>query len=185
VFNHYIAAGIGAHFTLKPVASTNINQGDELIVPTAVVGTLPVSCQWYDVTGGYPGTPLPNQTSATLDITNIQAAAFNGHTLALITSNSYGRATNQLAVTVYSIPFFTQQPPPAVNLYAGGGATWNVATVGPQPIGYNWLSNGVPIASATNATFTVTNLQAGARYSCWSPGNWRPSSYSLGHPIRL
>jgi hypothetical protein len=170
VFNHYTAAGIGAHFLTKPIAATNMNQAIDLTVAATVVGTLPVNCQWYDVTGGFPGTALANQTNATLFVGNIQAADFNGHVLSLVTSNAFGQASNQVALTVYSVPFFTQQPPAALSVYAGNAGIWNlsVATVGPQPIGYTWLSNGVPIAFANSATLSITNPQVSAVFSCWA-----------------
>ena len=171
VSNHYTAAGIGAHCFTKPVTATSINQGADLIVPALVIGTAPLGCQWYDVTGG-GFTPLANETNATLIISNIQAAGFNSHTLALVCTNFYGQATNQTALTVYTSPVFTVQPTNSFTLYAGGSAsgwTVSVATVGPPPIGYNWLSNGVPIPFATNATYTITGLQASTTiYSCWA-----------------
>ena len=79
-----------------------------------------------------------------------------------MTSNAYGQATNQMAITVYTTPVFTQQPTTNFTVYAGGTVpAWpfSVATVGPPPIGYNWLSNGVPIAGSNSATFTVTGPQ--------------------------
>jgi Concanavalin A-like lectin/glucanases superfamily len=176
VFAHYTVAQIGAHCVLRPPASTNLSNGDTLTLAAIAVGTPPVSCQWYDVTAGFPGTPLAGQTSATLVIPNIQAADYNGHTLALVTSNAYGQATNQTILTVYTTPFFTQQPTTNFNLYAGGTPppwAFSVATVGPQPISYNWLSNGVPIANATNASFTITGPQlATTTYSCWASNSW-------------
>jgi hypothetical protein len=177
VFNHYTAPGIGAHFVTAPPASVIINQTSNLVVTAAAIGTPPISCQWYDVTGG-GNTPVASQTNGvtiltnTLTINNIQASAWNGHTLALVTSNYYGQVTNYMALTVYSLPFFTAQPPSALTLYDGGTLDISVATTGPQPIGYYWLSNGVPILNATNATLVLSNLQGSALVSCAASNLW-------------
>ncbi|HVM49497.1 MAG TPA: LamG-like jellyroll fold domain-containing protein [Candidatus Acidoferrum sp.] len=177
VFNHYTAPGIGAHFVTAPPASVAINQTSNLVVNAAVIGTLPVTCQWYDVTGG-GNTLVASQTtgstilSNTLTLANIQTADYNGHTLALVTSNYYGQATNYLALTVYSVPVFTTQEPAALTMYDGATLDLSVATVGPQPVNYYWLSNGVAIPNATNATLILTNLQGSALVRCAASNLW-------------
>jgi hypothetical protein len=42
-----------------------------------------------------------------------------------------------------------------VTVAAGQTATFNVTAAGSPPLSYQWQKNGVPIASATSATYTT------------------------------
>ena len=58
-------------------------------------------------------------------------------------------------------PLITQHPSPQTQIgYWGKSATFTMATKGTQPIRYQWLKNGVPLAGATNSTLILSNLQA-------------------------
>jgi hypothetical protein len=58
-------------------------------------------------------------------------------------------------------PLITQHPSPQTQIgYWGKSATFTAAAKGTQPLRYQWLKNGVPIAGATNSTLTLSNLQA-------------------------
>jgi hypothetical protein len=52
-------------------------------------------------------------------------------------------------------------PPASQHVTPGGSATFSVTAVGDAPLTYQWKLNGTAIAGATNATFTVANVQAG------------------------
>src|ERR1035441_9916610 len=80
VTNHYLAAGIAPRITLQPPVSTNVNEGTTLSIPVQVIGSLPLSYQWYDITSGSPGTAVPGQTSPTLVVPNVNPAGYDGHT---------------------------------------------------------------------------------------------------------
>ena len=58
-------------------------------------------------------------------------------------------------------PVITQQP---VNTSAieGGGATFQVAATGTEPLRYQWKFNDAPLAGATNTTLTLTGLTTNA-----------------------
>lgn len=52
---------------------------------------------------------------------------------------------------------------------SGGAATFSCQPFGTAPFAYQWLSNGIPVSGATNASFTITNVQvsdSGSRFSC-------------------
>jgi hypothetical protein len=58
-------------------------------------------------------------------------------------------------------PLITQHPSPQTQIgYWGKSATFTVTAKGTQPLRYQWLKNGVPLAGATDSTLTLSNLQA-------------------------
>jgi hypothetical protein len=156
VVTHYLAAGIGAHLTVQPPAATNVNEGSTLVVPAQAIGTPQLSYQWYDVTFGSPGTPIQGQTSATLVIASISAAAYDGHAFALTVSNRYGQAASQpISVTVIpGPPASVAIVPPALSVYAGLPVLFTVTAQGSQPFSYQWALDGTPVAGATKSTYT-------------------------------
>ncbi|MDB6065165.1 MAG: hypothetical protein JWR26_1373 [Pedosphaera sp.] len=63
-------------------------------------------------------------------------------------------------VVAYRQPVITQQPTPA-NLFRFTGAsnTWSVTANAGLPFYYYWYQNGTNIPTATNSTYSLTNLQ--------------------------
>jgi len=57
--------------------------------------------------------------------------------------------------------------PQSQSVFPGDPALFNVQATGSTPLSYQWQFNGVDVPSATNASFTATNVQPGA------PGNYR------------
>jgi hypothetical protein len=65
-------------------------------------------------------------------------------------------------------PFITGQPVNQTGI-AGGNATFSVTVIGSLPLNYFWSRNGVPVSGATNASYTLNNLQlsdSGSTFSC-------------------
>ncbi len=62
-------------------------------------------------------------------------------------------------------PLIYQNPTPQTILYQGYNASLNVGAVGELPLTYQWQSNGVAIANATNSTLSFTNLSSAATAS--------------------
>ena len=54
-------------------------------------------------------------------------------------------------------PIITKQPA-CQTVPAGANVTFSVGVVGTAPFAYQWSSNSIAISSATNATFTLTNV---------------------------
>jgi hypothetical protein len=138
----------------------------------------PLFYQWYA-----NGAPLANSASISGANTNIliinpATTANNLTNYYTIVTNNYGSATSSLAsLTVYTNPLITAQFPVATspitlfggaNNYMGSSPTFSVSAVGAQPFVYLWLTNGVAVGGANNASFTFTNCQAGAptTFSC-------------------
>ena len=84
------------------------------------------------------------QTNLLPQLTNAAAISSHGnHTLAIAGSGA-------VAITIQ---------PANQQVHAGTNATFAVMAVGRAPITYRWRLNGLPIAGATNATYTRVNVQ--------------------------
>jgi hypothetical protein len=73
-------------------------------------------------------------------------------------SNAYGTATSSNAML--SLYPFIAVPFAGAVTYWGQSATLSVVACGTGPLIYQWLDNGVAITNATNATLTLTTIQA-------------------------
>ena len=131
-------------------------------------GEANLSYQWYlgstklsDVSGNISG-------SATANLTISDAQNANAGQYTVVVSNSSGSVTSSpVSLTVYSsIVILTQTTPATPTLYAGGKTTFSVLAAGELPISYQWYSNSVPVANATNTTYALTNAQASASVYC-------------------
>src|SRR5262249_48172028 len=103
------------------------------------------------------GATLAGATSATLNLTNVQAG--DAANYSVVATNSAGSATSNVAsLTLNVAPALTQQPA-AVTVTVGATATFTVTATGSPAPAYQWLKNGANIAGATTATLTLTNVQ--------------------------
>ena len=134
-------------------------------------GTL--AYQWY--VNGAPlvnGTPISGANTNVLVINPI-SSTYELTNYYVIVSNNYGSATSALAsVTVLTNPVINF-PRASTNLitlfggtsisgtsYVGSSPAFSVTAVGAPPLIYQWLTNGVVVGGATNASLAFTNLQA-------------------------
>jgi hypothetical protein len=71
-------------------------------------------------------------------------------------------------VAPVTFPAVVKQPE-SLSVYAGGMVHFSVLANGTAPLGYQWLSNNVPLSGATNSTLTYgpgsANVVAGAAYT--------------------
>jgi len=129
---------------------------------SATVSGLPVpGVQWLDQTG----TPISGATATTLTLTNVQFSQ-NGYTYSIVATNSVSSTTNSATLTVIVPPAITTQPASLVVTNTQSASFTVVATGQPAPT-YQWYDNSTPITSATNATYTITNVSpasAGSYY---------------------
>ena len=172
VYNYALsAAQIGTQFaasgtmpviTQEPVASTNADQYGNIVIPAVVVGTAPMSIQWYDAG---TGQPIAGQTNATLVLKNISAS----DNYYFIANNAYGsQPSSYVSVNVYSgaPQLYTDIAPTNVVAYVGNPETFSITVFGTAPLDYFWYRNGTIIAGATNASYTVALLSGTNYYSC-------------------
>jgi hypothetical protein len=126
--------------------------------------------QWYK-----DNAPIPNQTNAALSLNPVQPSDASDNYYVVIT-NSLGSSltSTQVSLTVYTNPVFSQIFPVAhtdpITLYGGqivNGTNYLGSTpsfsvrslLGAKPFAFQWLTNGVPVAGATDTNFTFANCQ--------------------------
>jgi hypothetical protein len=154
-------SGIKLHvFHIPPAAtvlptSTNAFLGSNLTLTATAYGTAPMQFQWR-----LNGTNLVGGTTNGFSVTNLTAG--NAGNYDLIISDFSGSVTSAVAaLTVSGVPVapsITNQPQSLV-INAGSNATFTVGATGSAPLSYQWQFNGVDISSATNASYTRTNVQ--------------------------
>lgn len=148
-----LTLGTAPVVTLQPLSVMG-NVGDTVSFVVAGTGSPAVNFQWQ-----FNGTNLAGAAGTTLTLANVQPAQAGNYTVVL--SNALGTAVSTVAtLAVLSPPIILTQPQnQGVSL--GADATFSILATGNPAVSYQWFSNTVPVPEATNATFTVTNVQAG------------------------
>ena len=120
-------------------------------------GTPPLYYQWYYNTN----TLLASATNTILTITNVQSTNAGGYSV--IVTNTTGSVTSSIATLTISssvvAPSITIQPVKAAAI-VGQNTNFTVVASGTPPLKYQWFFNvNTPLAGATNATLSLTNVQ--------------------------
>jgi hypothetical protein len=114
-------------------------------------GSATFSYQWQ-----FDGTNIAGGTNSTLTITNVQSA--NAGTYTVILTDLAGTITSSNAVvTVGDAPGFSAQPV-SQSIVAGSPVTFSATATGAGTDSFQWAFDGAAIASATNSSFTLTNV---------------------------
>ncbi|HTB84226.1 MAG TPA: LamG-like jellyroll fold domain-containing protein [Candidatus Sulfotelmatobacter sp.] len=164
-----------SHFLMvTPPVSATVNQGANFTNRVVAGGTPPFGYWWYSngvaiVNGGN----VSGANTNALVISSVLPGNA-GSDYYVVVSNSFGMATSPpVSLTVLTNPVFTAAYPVtytnpmilfgATNIsgtnYPGSSPIFSVAASGASPISYQWLTNGVTVGGATNATFSYTNCQ--------------------------
>ncbi len=144
--------------TTQPSSQT-VNAGASVTFTVAASGSPAPTFQWQK-----NGANVAGATSATLSLSNVQAA--DAGTYTAIATNSAGSATSSGAVlTVQTLPAnvapsITTQPV-SQSVTAGASVTFTGAASGTPAPTYQWQKNGANVAGATSASLTLGNVQLG------------------------
>lgn len=185
-WNYFTLSGTLQPFIVQKPRSQSVSVGGVFSNSVSVFadpngGT--VSYQWYT-----NGVPLVNSASVSGATSNIliinPVSAANASTnYYCVANNNYGTSTSASAVlTIYVAPVITAESPlfstnpltlfGGTNItgtnYVGSSPTFSVTVAGTPPIAYQWLTNGVAVGGATNASFTFTNtpLSGPTNFTC-------------------
>ncbi|MDE3066325.1 MAG: DUF2341 domain-containing protein [Verrucomicrobiota bacterium] len=153
----FSAAGVPPYIWQQTTGAT-LDAGQNVTLSVGARGSA-LKYQWYQ-----NDSPVTGQTNASLVYAPSEGA--NAGSYYVVASNADGMVTSAVvSLTIYSTPVITSQTPKAytnlIALFAGANPTFSVSAVGRQPISYQWLADGNPVADATNASFTYTNIQSG------------------------
>lgn len=176
-FNHTVYfTGVGDY--LKAFSLNNAVLGETVSTNTATryntYGTTPSlsangtnnAILWTISTNGNGQSVLHalNASDITNDLYNSAVAGQNPGTFVkfitptIANGKVYVGTANSVAVYGLNSPVITEQPQ-ALSLGVGSNATFSVTATSLATATYQWRKDGFDIANATNATFTVTNVQ--------------------------
>lgn len=120
----------------------------------AAGGTAPLSYQWR-----YNGTNISGANTNLYLLLNAQTTNNGGYTVVI--TNIAGAVTSSVAnLTVTNTPPAISAPPVSQTNYLGGTAVFSVEAVGTAPLVFQWRFNGTNIAGASDAIYSLNNLQA-------------------------
>lgn len=126
--------------------------GNDVSFSVTATGSGPLSYQWRR-----SAVVLPGATNAVLLLANVHRADAGDYSV-LVMNAAGGVASSAAALSVLVPPTITLQPEDLV-VSPGTNVSFRVAATGVGFIRYQWQFNGVDIPEATNATFSLSNVQ--------------------------
>lgn len=150
---------VAPYIIQQPQATTS---GTTTMIGATANGTDPLAYQWYfNTSASYAGaTPesdgngVSGSTNATLTITNLNDYYF------VVVTNVYGAVTSSVVIPSVAPIIISQVPATYTNLYTlypGFNHSFSVSVAG-SSLSYQWYSNGVAVAGATNNSFSTADV---------------------------
>ena len=174
-FSFFVVGNLPPQITRQP-ASVSVAQPNPATFSVNALGAPPFTFQWQRSDDGgatFGNIAGASATSFTTGFTTV--AVDNNDRYRVVVANLEGSTTSNAATltvtTAFVAPSITTQPVD-ITAAAGGTATFSVVASGTNPQ-YQWQRSNdggttfADIAGATNASFTLTNVQAvddGARF---------------------
>jgi hypothetical protein len=140
-------------FILTQPQNQTVNAGQNASFSVVAIGLAPVTCQWR-----LNGSAVAGATNSTLVLANIQANQAGGYTVVL--ANNKGSVTSSNATLTVNIPPGIMTQPQSQAVVLGQNASFSVGASGTAPFSYQWNFSGTNLSGATNASLTLTNVQA-------------------------
>jgi hypothetical protein len=134
--------------TTQPRKQT-VTLGQTATFVVKATGTAPLSYQWQKNGVNILDTTQSNYTTPPV------TAADNGSLFLVIVSNIAGSVdSNQVTLSVNLPPTITSQPQDKT-VSIGKSVKFTVTATGTKTLTYQWMKNGVNIAGATKASYTI------------------------------
>lgn len=155
---------------VSPPSSQTIQSDSFVRLVAGFTGSTPMTFQWYRIAPDFSTTNLlAGATSEVLEIASATVADTGYYVCVAV--NGLGQAesgASYLDVLPPMGPTPEETLPGSLLVYAGATITLEALYTGTPPLRYQWLSNGVPVAGATNSAVTLTNVQPVGGSPTWS-----------------
>jgi len=177
-----VFADVAASQSLAP---TSLNSGQNLVYTLAVTNlgpqsaanvmvtdTVPANAALISASPGYNYSagqvvwpvgmlPVAAGTNFTLTLSPVGGNIFTNVTSAGTVTPEITTANNTvtlMSTQVLTVPAGISVGPASQTIQCGGSGAFSVTTVGTAPVSIQWSLDGLPVAGATNASFSLTNL---------------------------
>ena len=147
----------GPLIVTQPVAGSSVCAGSTVTASVSVSGMGPFSYQWYK---NNRSTPVANQTTATLSLTDVQVSDAGSYSVVVIsaggsvTSTAFVLSVNPLPVATLLNNGPLSCTATRVTLTASGGSTYRFST------GASQIGNGPTATVSTAGVYSVTVVSA-------------------------
>lgn len=149
-------------FVAPPQSITNLPAGLDAAFSASLFGSQPFSYQWQlngtNLVNGpsftLSGAVISGATSSNLVVAGAQSADAGTYTL-LVSNGSLPNASASATLTINNAPAIESQPATNIELFAGANRALTLIMAGLPPFSFQWTSNGIPIAGATNSAYTI------------------------------
>lgn len=140
----------------------SVVSGTSNVLTVAANGAVPLAFQWrLNGTNLADGGEIYGSQTAALTIAPAQMA--DQGIYQVVITNAFGAVTSDitiLTVTVKGVaPQITGQPSNQT-VVVGASVTFSVTATGTSPLTYQWMTNDVPLAGATNSAVTIDSVTA-------------------------
>ncbi len=131
-----------------PPASQAVAVGHSALFLVTAVGPGPYTYQWLSNNVSISGADARDYTTPPAALAN------DGDQYKVVVTGMYGSVTSAVATLTVQAPISITDQPQNVTQLTGSPATFRVTATGSAPV-YQWYSNNVVIAGATNASYTT------------------------------
>jgi hypothetical protein len=175
--------------TVQPQPSTNL-VGSSITFTVTATGSIPMGFQWRR-----NNTPVTNylllSRTSTYTLSNLTLADSASYRVVVTNYAGGGVASPQVPLLVVEPVNITSQPQ-SLTVDAGAPASFSVTATGTAPLRYQWSRDNVPLADATNATYSIAAVQSAEQGSyrvlVSNPGssaNSAPATLTVAGALRL
>ncbi len=139
-------------------ASLTLLAGSNAMFTATPGGSAPLGLQWRKNGTNFAGAGISGTNSNVLTLAGITTNSTANYTV--VVTNLFGSTTSSVApLTVVLPPSVVSSSLTNRTLQCGSNTVaFVIAAAGTAPLSYQWSLDGSPIASATNTSFSVTNL---------------------------
>ena len=156
----FVEARAGVPVIMAQPLDVRTNVGTSLVFTARAEGADPRGYRWQkDGVDLSEGGRFVGTASNVLMI--IGAAVADSGAYSIVISNSFGSVSGWVANLTVADPFLVSQPASQI-AWLGSNLVLNVVALGTAPLSYQWFQAGVPIAEATTASLTLSNVSWGS-----------------------